>query len=188
MKKTTVKFLLTVFAFMLTLMGAQAQDRHLTRSGSVKFFSSAPMEDIEAVTNKALSIIDIKKSTVAVDILMKSFSFDKKLMQEHFNENYMESDKFPKGSFKGAYVADSNISNLVDGTYEVLAKGELSIHGVKKQIETPVTLNIKGRKISANFVFKVNVAEFDIKIPKVVVKNIAEEVEVTCAFEYEPYN
>lgn len=187
MKRIKVKYLLTVISSALILISTQAQDRHLTRSGTVKFFSSAPMEDIEAVTNKALSIIDIKKSEVAVDILMKSFSFDKKLMQEHFNENYMESDKFPKASFKGAYVADSNITNLVDGTYEVTAKGEMSIHGVKKQVETPVKLTIKGGKISANFVFKVNVDAYGIKIPKVVVKNIAEEVEVTCAFEYEPY-
>ncbi len=179
--------ILTIILLAACTSLSMAQDRYLTRSGSVKFFSTAPLEDIEAHTNKALSIIDIKKGEVAVDILIKSFEFEKKLMQEHFNENYMESDKYSKATFKGNYGSNENIANMVDGTYDVVAKGDLTIHGVKKAIETPVTITVSGGKLSANMVFMANVKEFGIKIPKVVVRNIAEEVEVTASFEYEPY-
>ena len=181
-----LKLLFTLTTLMMGLL-VQAQDKYLTRAGSVKFFSSAPMEDIEAHTNKALSIIDVKKNEVAVEMLIKTFEFEKKLMQEHFNENYMESDKYPKATFRGTFNGNDNLTKMADGTYEVTAKGELTIHGKKKQIETPVKLKVSDGKLSADFVFMANVKEFGIKIPKVVVKNIAEEVEVTASFQYEPY-
>jgi YceI-like domain len=164
-----------------------AQDKFLTRNGEISFYSKAPVEDIESHSNKVLSIIDIKKSEVAVNLLMKSFEFEKKLMQEHFNENYIESDKFPKATFKGSYGTDENISAMVDGEYNVVAKGELSIHGVKKEISIPVKILIQNKKLSATLEFKVLVKDYDIKIPKVVVKNIAEEVTITAKFSYEPY-
>jgi len=178
-------FLILTICFVAT--SAYSQDRYLTRSGNISFYSKAPVEDIEAHSNKVLSIIDIKKGQVAVDILMKSFEFEKKLMQEHFNENYMESDKFPKATFKGSYGSNENIATLTDGEYDVVAKGQLSIHGIKKEVEVPVKIIITNKKLSALLEFKVMVEEFGIKIPKVVVKNIAEEITVTAKFDYEPY-
>lgn len=171
--------------FLIT--GLNAQDRYLTRSGDVKFFSSAPLEDIEANTNKALSIVDLSKGQIAVDILIKSFEFEKKLMQEHFNENYMESDKYPKAKFAGTFEAPDALKQMREGVYELEVTGDLTIHGVKQQIKTNATLKVNMGKLSGAVVFQANVKEFGIKIPKVVVRNIAEEVEVTGIFDYEPY-
>ena len=97
----TLKLALTI-VLLLSAVALQAQDRYLTRTGHIKFFSKAPLEDIEANNNKVLSIVDLSKGEVAVDLLIKAFEFEKKLMQEHFNENYLESDKYPKSTFRKA--------------------------------------------------------------------------------------
>uniref|UniRef100_UPI004047E5D0 YceI family protein n=1 Tax=Roseivirga sp. TaxID=1964215 RepID=UPI004047E5D0 len=176
-----------IAALLLATFTIQAQDRFLTRTGHIRFYSEAPMENIEANNHKVLSIVDLSKGQVAVDLLIKAFEFEKKLMQEHFNENYMESEKFPKSTFKGAFTVPDALKSMTDGTYELEVKGDLTIHGVTKPIETKSTLTLKGGKLTGTLRFNVNVKEFDIKIPNVVVKNIAETVEVTANFDYEVY-
>ncbi|MBO3697132.1 YceI family protein [Roseivirga sp. E12] len=182
----TIKTLFTL-ALLLTTLVVQGQDRYLTRTGHIKFFSHAPLEDIEAHNNKVLSIVDLAKGQVAVDMLIKAFEFEKKLMQEHFNENYMESDKHPKSTFKGTFEVPQELKAMIDGTYVVDVKGDLSVHGVTKPLNTKATLKVSGGKLSGDLVFKVKVKDHEIKIPKVVVRNIADEVEVTATFEFEPY-
>lgn len=174
---------------MLCLLAftAQAQDRYLTRSGHIKFFSSAPLEDIEANNYKALSVVDLSKGEIAVNLLIKAFEFEKKLMQEHFNENYMESAKYPKSTFSGSFEVPAALKSMEDGTYELDVKGELLIHGVKKDVETKAKLTVAAGALSGEVVFNVKVKDYDIKIPKVVVRNIAESVEITGVFEYEAY-
>jgi polyisoprenoid-binding protein YceI len=172
----------------MSVISIDAQERFLTRTGYVKFFSSALIEDITANNNEVLSIIDIKKNEVAVDIPIKSFVFRKKLMQEHFNENYMESEQFPKATFKGTFDRVNDLSNRIEGTYSVNAKGELTIHGVTKSIEVPVEITVGKNGLSANLIFDIAVKEYDVKIPKLMFKKIAEVVEVTGKFEYSPYN
>lgn len=171
-----------------SLVSIQAQDRYLTRTGHIKFYSHAPLEDIEAHNNKVLSIVDLAKGQVAVDLIIKAFEFDKKLMQEHFNENYMESDKHPKSTFKGDFKVPEGLKSMTDGTYEVDVTGELSVHGITKPLNTKATLIVADGKLSGELAFKVNVEAHDIKIPKVVIRNIADEVEVTASFNYETYN
>jgi len=183
----TIKTLFTL-TLLLTAMAVQGQDRYLTRTGHIKFFSHAPLEDIEAHNNKVLSIVDLAKGQVAVDMLIKAFEFEKKLMQEHFNENYMESDKHPKSTFKGTFDVPAGLKSMEDGSYEVDVTGDLSVHGVTKPLNTKATLTVAGGKLSGGLVFKVKVKDHDIKIPKVVVRNIADEVEVTATFDFEPYN
>jgi len=172
---------------LLITASVHAQGRYLTRTGHVKFFSTAPMEDIVAHNNKVLSIVDLAKGEVAVDMLMKSFEFEKKLMQEHFNENYMESGKYPKSTFKGKFDVPAGLKNMDNGTYEVDVTGEISIHGVKKPLATKATLTVDNGVLSCGLVFNVKVKDHDISIPKVVVKNIAEVVEVTASFNFEVY-
>lgn len=145
------------------------------------------MENIEANNNKVLSIVDLSKGQVAVDLLIKAFEFEKKLMQEHFNENYLESEKYPKSTFKGTFTVPEGLKARTDGVYELDVKGDLTIHGVTKPIETKSTLTLKDGKLSGRLLFNINVKEFEIKIPTVVVKNIAETVEVTANFDYEVY-
>lgn len=182
----TLKLALTI-VLLLSAVALQAQDRYLTRTGHIKFFSKAPLEDIEANNNKVLSIVDLSKGEVAVDLLIKAFEFEKKLMQEHFNENYLESDKYPKSTFKGTFSVPEGLKSMTDGVYELDVKGQLNIHGVTKDIETKSSLTVKGGKLSGELKFFVAVKDYKIKIPNVVVKNIAEQVEVTANFEYEPY-
>lgn len=182
----TIKTIFTL-ALLISSVTLQAQDRYLTRTGDIKFFSHAPLEDIEAHTNKALCIVDLSKGQVAVDMLIKSFEFEKKLMQEHFNENYMESDKHPKSTFQGTFEVPEGLKGMTDGTYEVDVTGDISVHGISKPLSTVATLSVAGGKLSGGLVFKVKVADHNIKIPKVVVRNISEEVEVTATFDFELY-
>lgn len=179
----------TLFALLMlcTVFTVQAQDRYLTRDGHIKFFSSAPLEDIEANNNKVLSIVDLSKGEIAVNMFIKSFEFEKKLMQEHFNENYMESGKYPKSTFQGSFEVPAGLKAMEDGDYELEVSGELLIHGVKKPVTTAATLTVSGGALAGKVVFKVKVKDYDISIPKVVVRNIAEEVEVTGTFEYQAY-
>ncbi len=182
----SLKILITLI-LIFGAVAVQAQDRYLTRKGHIKFFSHAPLEDIEAHNNKALSIVDLSKGQIAVDMLIKAFEFEKKLMQEHFNENYMESGKYPKSTFKGNFEVPANLQSMKDGTYELDVKGDLTIHGVTKPVETKASLTVAGGKLSGSVKFQVKVKDYKIKIPKVVVRNIAEDVEVTATFDYEPY-
>ncbi|MCE7991790.1 MAG: YceI family protein [Roseivirga sp.] len=176
-----------VLALSLSFLSVNAQDRYLTRSGHIKFFSTAPLEDIEANNYKVLCIVDLSKGQIAADMLIKAFEFEKKLMQEHFNENYMESGKYPKSTFKGNFEVPAGLKSMTDGTYELAVDGELSVHGVKKPLSTTATLTVAGGKLTGAVKFGVKVKDHKIKIPKVVVRNIAEEVEVTGEFEFEPY-
>lgn len=181
-----IKTVLTL-ALCFSFFAANAQDRYLTRQGHIKFFSSAPLEDIEANNYKVLSIVDLSKGQIAVDLLIKAFEFEKKLMQEHFNENYMESGKYPKSTFKGNFDVPTGLQAMENGTYELDVEGELSVHGVKKPLATKAVLKVEDGQLTGEVFFKVKVKDHEIKIPKVVVRNIAEEVEVTGTFSYEPY-
>lgn len=185
MKKLTQIGLCAVF--MTLCLNAFGQ-RYLTREGQIKFYSHAPMEDITAHNNKVLSIIDIEKGQVAVDMLIKAFEFEKKLMQEHFNENYLESDEFPKATFKGTFEVPEGLTEMKPGSYDVAVSGDLTIHGVTQALTENITLTVEGESISTHFVFNVKVKDHDIKIPKLVVKNIAEEIEVTADFNYKPFD
>lgn len=181
-----IKTLLILLAFVTTVQ-MNAQDRYLTREGHIKFFSSAPLEDIEANNYKALSIVDLSKGEIAVNLLIKAFEFEKKLMQEHFNENYMESGKYPKSTFKGSFEVPADLKAMKDGSYEVDVTGEMTIHGVKQNVNSKATLTVAGGSLSGKVVLNLKVDDYKIKIPKVVVRNIAQDIEVTGTFAYEPY-
>jgi polyisoprenoid-binding protein YceI len=160
----------------------------MTKTGYTKFFSSAPLEDIEAHNHQVQSIIDLASQEVVVSIPIRGFEFEKSLMQEHFNENYLESDKFPKASFQGVFTSKKPISLDQDGSYEVEVKGNLTIHGVTKPYTAKGIIAIENRQVSAATKFDVRVADHNIEIPKLVFKNIAEVVEVTVELKYQLLN
>src|SRR5690606_27320278 len=120
------------------------------------FFSAAPLENISAVTQRAASALDTKSREIAFKVPIKSFEFKKQLMQEHFNENYMESDKFPYATFSGKI--SERIDWSTDGTYPVTVAGTLEIHGVKKPYTTKATVEVNGMSVAATAKFKVRVA------------------------------
>ncbi len=177
----TTYILLLCFLFTCLLQG---QERFLTKQGYTSFFSSSPVEDIKADNNQVLSIIDTSTGAIAISILMKSFLFEKSLMQEHFNENYVESDTYPKATFKGKI---DEINKLGNSEETITIKGDLTIHGVTRSIKTQAKITKSQDNISLKGSFPVNVSDYNIKIPAVVINNIAKTIEVTFELDHKPY-
>ena len=182
-----MKKLITAFfiAFLFSI-NASAQT-YLTRTGRVSFFSKTPMEDIEANNNEVTGILDTKKGEFAFVALIKSFKFQKALMEEHFNENYMESNTFPKANFKGVITDLSKVNFAKDGIYPVSVKGDLTIHGVTKNIEAPGTITVSQGKINAKSNFNIKIKDYNIKVPGAVVNKIAETINISVDCKYEPF-
>lgn len=150
----------------------------MTRTGKVSFFSSTPVENIEAFNNEVAGVLDAKTGETMFIVPVKSFKFEKALMQEHFNENYMESDKFPKAEFKGKTdVAGVNFTK--DGSYKVKTTGKLTMHGVTKDVSMPGTIIVKAGAATVNSKFTINPTDYGIKIPSVASSKISNKIEVT---------
>lgn len=173
-----MKKILVVALVLCGITTAQAQ-KYMTRTGKVSFFSSTPVENIEAFNNETASVLDADKGEFVFQVPIKSFRFEKALMQEHFNENYMESSKYPKAEYKGQITNADDVNFGKDGTYEVTTKGKLEIHGVTKSVTIPGTIVVKGDDVTLNSVFKVKPDDYKINIPGVVQEKIADEIEVT---------
>lgn len=173
---------------MALLQQAAAQTRFIDRSGYASFFSSAPMEDIRAETNQVVSVIDVQTGEIVASMLMRSFHFRKSLMEEHFNENYVESHKFPKASFRGKVANIGAVDLSKDGSVTLDISGDITIHGVTRPLTMKAEANVRGGLIEAKAVFPLKVKDFDIEIPRLVIRNIAEVVEVTVSFNYKPMN
>lgn len=177
-----MRFLAVILCVFSTSF-ADAQ-RYRTTSSSIEFFSDAPLEDIKAVNTKATSIIDVTTRAMVIAIPIKSFVFKKKLMQEHFNENYLESDTYPKAVFKGK-ISDWSGE---EGTVMASAIGTLEIHGVTKEVEISGQLVVGPESLKLSTTFFIQLSDYDIAIPTAVFYKIAEQVEVTATLEYAPYD
>lgn len=183
-KMSLIKLTITAL-FLLTAQYCVAQ-KYICKNGSTTFFSETPVENIEAKSSESSSAYDTKTGDVVIIIPIKSFQFEQSLMQEHFNENYLESDKYPKAFFKGKITEAASIDYSKDGTYKVNAQGKLTIHNVTKDVKIPGTISIKNGKINMDSKFTVRCADYAIKIPKLVMVKIAEEIQVTIANSYSP--
>lgn len=147
------------------------------KSNTISFYSKAPLEDIQAINKDASSIIDISTRNVAFKVPIKSFKFENGLMQEHFNENYMHSDKFPEGTFSGKIIDYIDLKK--DGEHEVTVSGKLTIHGVTQNRTIKGKIKIENKKAIIDCKFDVFLKDHNIEIPKMVVQKIAEKIEVT---------
>ena len=176
------KYALFICLFLVSFINGQ--DRFLTKNGLVTFFSESPMENIEAKNNQVLSIVDATTSKMAISILMKSFMFEKALMQEHFNENYVESDKFPKAIFKGEILNFNTITSLESN---VSVKGKLTIHGKTKDVIIKTVAKKTADSILITGVFYIDLEDFGVEIPSVVKNNIAKKIKVSFNFNHKPY-
>lgn len=170
-------------ALLFAFTGINAQ-KYFTREGRINFNASTSMEKIEAINTKATSVIDFASGAIEWGVLIKAFKFEKALMQEHYNENYMESDKYPKSTFKGKIENISAINTSKDGSYNAVIKGSLDMHGVTRPVTANATIVVKGGAISASSKFKVLLADYNISIPAVVKDNISKEVEITVTADY----
>lgn len=166
-------------AFCFVVPGC-AQKYSIDRS-FVKFFSDAAVEDITAENSKSSSIFNEVTGEVVFSIPIKEFEFEKSLMKQHFNEKYMESDQFPKAMFQGKI---NGFQANATGEQKATAKGKLTIHGVEQDVEIPGTILKANNSILMKSKFIVKLADYKIKIPQLLWKNIAEEVEVTVEFNY----
>ncbi|WP_020538141.1 YceI family protein [Lewinella cohaerens] len=167
-----------LLAVILLVGGTVNAQKYFTRAGKVTFTSEAPVEKIEAVNQSATAILDTESSRMEFAILIKAFQFEKALMQEHFNENYMESSTYPKATFKGQIDDATAVNWGKDGSYPVTVSGDMTIHGVTQKLTAPGTITIKEGSIAAQSTFTVAVADYGIEIPSVVAENIAKEVTI----------
>lgn len=163
-----------------------AQDKYFTKTGIIVFDSDAPLEKIRAENTRVASVLDVASGQIEFSLLIRSFEFKKALMQEHFNEEYMESDKFPKAVFKGNIEDISKVNFAKDGEYKVNVKGSLTMHGETNPVETTATFKVLKGKVSAISSFDVKLAEYKVKVPSMMSKNIAETIEINVTIpEYE---
>ena len=179
-----MKALILIVCLFTTVCGV-GQTLYKTTNGQVRFYSEAVLEDIEATTMKATAALNVTTGEVAVLIPIKTFEFDKSLMKEHFNEKYLESDKYPDASFRGK-IMDKLL--LTPGKSTVVGiSGDLLIHGVSyhRDIKIMLTVNANGTVLTTGK-FDVKVADHKVKIPTLVFQNIAEVVEVTFELTLKP--
>lgn len=169
--------LLLLLAFSSTF----AQNKFITKIGVINFEASVPsFEEVAATNESVTAIVNIENGEIAALALVKGFRFKNALMEEHFNENYAESDKFPKATFKGK-IEDFSLEKN-ENTY--LLNGELSFHGKTKAIENiKVKTSVVGDKIILTGEFLTKASDFDIEIPKIVRNKITEDITITFQFE-----
>ncbi|MFN8256266.1 MAG: YceI family protein [Bacteroidales bacterium] len=181
MKKTFISILFIAFAgFILN-----AQANYFTKTGKIQFFSKTAIENIEATNNQVVSTLNLEKGDISFGVLIKAFKFQNALMEEHFNENYMESTKFPKSTFKGKIDNLNEINFKKPGKYNAKISGDLTIHGVTKPISAIAFFEVKDKTIGASSTLIIKPADYNIQIPDLVKDKIAKEVSVEINIEYE---
>lgn len=172
--------------FSLQLMVSSAviaQTSFTSKEITVNIFSSTPLEDIKAQAKNGVSVIVPSTKQVIFQIPIKGFTFSRSLMQEHFNESYMESDKYPTSTFKGNLVEDIDFKK--NGIYNVNVKGSLNMHGITKDRTIKGVIVVKNGQVRLSSSFDVACADHDIKIPSLVFKKIAEVISVTVSGNYQ---
>ena len=177
-----------MYFFLMALLCIQltyAQDLFITRHGQVSFFGKTAFENVEAVNNESSSVLNAQTGEIGFAILIKGFHFEKALMEEHFNEDYMESNTLPKASFKGKISNPAAVNFARDGAYPVNVDGDMTIHGVTKKIAAAGTIIIKAGLPQVQAKFKIAPKDYNIKIPSLVVDKIAEYMNVTVDCKYE---
>lgn len=176
MKKIAILVLVALFSF------APVQEKKITKTGSITFEASVPsFEEVKGKNTAVTCILNTTNGEIAALALMKGFRFKVALMEEHFNENYVESSKFPKATFKGK-IEGFNISKISTTAKDYTIKGKLELHGKSKDISSISKIKKIGSDIEVKTTFLVNVSDFDIEIPSVVSQKVAKKVSIDCNF------
>lgn len=180
-----MKYTVSLILMIALFQGANAQ-KLVSKNTHIWFNASTPLENIEGHNHQAVSILDPATGDLAFSLLVKSFDFKIALLQEHFNENYMESDKYPKSTFKGKVTNNAVINYKKDGVYQADVTGDLTIHNVTRPVTTKGTIEVKAGIVIARAEFIVKPADYNIVIPTVVADKIAKEAEVAVEANYSP--
>ena len=171
-----------IFFISFLLSSIFAKELYITRSGNIDFFSSTPIEDIKAINNQVSCVLDRNNGQFAFQIPIKAFAFKNALMQEHFNESYLESDIYPKAVFKGKVLGWNNIE-LSKDSLEVFIEGDLTMHGETNQIKQSGLMWLSSGSIRGECIFDVKLVDYNVKVPKIVSENIAEIIKVRVRVE-----
>lgn len=177
------KFFLTLL-IVISFGAINKPEKVIARQGQVSFFSYTSVENIKAENNQVLSIIDLKKRTIAVSMLMNTFIFEKALMKGHFNESYVESDIYPKATFEGE-ILDFNPEQ--EGEQTRMIKGVFVMHGVSKELEIKTKIKNDNGSYILSGTFDTLVKDYNIIIPPLLAGNIAKSITINFRFEYQPY-
>lgn len=170
--------LITICLVAISLAGHS--QKFITKTGHIKFYSDSPLEKIEAHNHQVNAALNVATGDFVFKVLMKSFDFEKALMQEHFNENYVESDKYPNSTFIGKVMNIKDVNFSKPGTYNVNIEGKLTIHGITKDVKETGTFEVKDdKKAEARSKFNIHIGDYKISIPGIVAGHIAETVEIT---------
>jgi len=176
--KTKIAFTIICFAFIVTAIG---QEKYATKTGQIKFEASVPsFEEVKAKNNDVSAVLDAATGKFAALALIKGFRFKVALMEEHFNENYVESSKYPRATFKGS-IQDFNLANISEKT-EYVISGTFNMHGTDKTMDVPATISVDGDALLLTAKFVMQPEDFNIKIPSIVSNKIAEDVDVSVEF------
>lgn len=180
------KFLLIILiSFLAVTVQAQKQ---ITKTGTVEIFSETPLFTIDGINKKVASILNTETGDIVASTLVRSFKFEEALVEEHFNENYIESHKFTKSVFKGKIINFDLANFSVDGSYDVLFQGKFTIHGETRDIEEKGKITVKDGLISAESVFHISLENYKVKVEKSYKKAINDEILLKMKFNYQPYN
>jgi hypothetical protein len=180
-----MKLLLCILLFLNIAIVANAQ-KFITRNGFISFYSHTPLEEIKAENNQVAGVLDISTGEMAFQVLIKSFHFERALMEEHFNENFMESHNFPKSLFKGKITNLASVDFKKNGRYDVTIEGELTIRGVTKKIAANGILEVVSGGINGSSKLNIVPEDYNITIPGVVRDKIDKSFEVNISMKFTP--
>jgi hypothetical protein len=160
--------------------------KYIARNGFISIYSETPVETIKADNNQVAGALDTSTGEMVFEVLSRSFHFERALMEKDFNDNYIESEKYPKSTFKGKIVNLSDVDFAKNGVYKVNVKGDLTIHGKTREINEPGNIKISDGDIEADSQFHLVPEDYDIKIPGVVRNKINNSLQVTVSVKYVP--
>lgn len=174
-----------IFCCLLLLTGYRSfAQSYFTRDGFIEFTSKTSIETIEAKNHQVLGILDLAKHQVAFTVLIKGFLFEKQLMQDHFNEDVMESDQYPKAKFEGSFSSTVNLQ--ASGKQSVPISGNMTIHGITKPISIVAVITPENGKLTTSASFQLKPADFNLKVIGVLKNNIAKIIQVTVKAGLQP--
>jgi polyisoprenoid-binding protein YceI len=155
---------------------------YTSKNAEISLFSTAPIEDISAKTNSGQSVYNAATGDLVFSVAINTFKFPKSLMQEHFNSDYLESDKYPHATFKGKVQEHPDLTK--DGTYPINVTGVLDVHNVKQNRTIPGTITVSNGVVTMKSEFMVKCADHHIEIPRLVFHNIAESIKMNVTATY----
>lgn len=180
-----MKYITIILLAWLSTTYQVGQDLYVCKNAKISLYSSAPIEDIKAETQTGASVYNASTGELDFSVTISTFKFPKELMQEHFNSDYMESDKFPKATFKGKIQEQIDVTK--DGTYPITVNGDLTVHGVTQKRTIKGKVDINGGVITMTSEFMVKCVDHHIDIPRLVFHNIAESIQMNVTATYTPY-